>query len=91
MTVIRESYDASSIRTDLRIMKPFSTPRSCGSVKLLGHEISRGVELQGSVDLGILAGGVYCYNGVATQKDFRCDYKCRYDWGTFRLERPEPQ
>jgi hypothetical protein len=63
--------------------------RVCYRVQLLGREMSQGVELQGSVDLGILAGGTYSYDGVATSKVFHCGYKCKYDWGTFSLGRPD--
>ena len=41
--------------------------------------------LEGRVDLGRLAGGVYEYRGTATGEEFSCDYRCKYDHGTFRM------
>ena len=50
---------------------------------------TNGVTFDGSVDLGKLAGGVYTYAGHATPTNFFSTYKCKYDFGTFRMARPE--
>ncbi len=46
------------------------------------------IPLEGSENLGFFAGGVYHYTGHASAADFLCDYKSKYDFGTFTLTRP---
>ena len=41
----------------------------------------------GEADLGLLAGGVYRYDGHATDTDFLCTYTSKYDYGDFVLRR----
>ncbi len=43
--------------------------------------------LEGEIDLGRLAGGLYHYAGEATSTSFRCTYRCQYDQGRFELSR----
>src|SRR5688572_21673480 len=45
----------------------------------------------GEADLGKLAGGVYTYDGTATQTNFFSTYKSQYDHGRFELARPAPK
>jgi hypothetical protein len=44
---------------------------------------------KGSADLGLLAGGVYEYDGEATANTFHARYRNRYDHGLFELQRVE--
>lgn len=62
--------------------------RVCYSVELKVNESHGPFLLKGEADLGRLAGGVYHYEGEATPDEFRCDYRCKYDHGTFRMARP---
>ena len=50
-------------------------------------ESADGVTLQGSKDLGRLAGGVYSFNATANQCHFVANYCSSKDRGTFRLSR----
>lgn len=43
----------------------------------------------GTADLGLLAGGDYRYEGQADPGEFVCEYRSKYDFGTFRMRRPE--
>ena len=47
-----------------------------------------GVAFHGSENLGVLAGGVYTYEGTATATNFFSTYKSKYDHGTFEMNRP---
>ncbi len=60
--------------------------RVCYEVDLKGREENGRVELEGESDLGQLAGGVYQYTGEATPAEFNCQYRCKYDHGTFRMK-----
>lgn len=44
--------------------------------------------LEGSADLGWLAGGVYDYHGRASLERFFCTFQSEGDHGVFALERP---
>jgi len=46
-------------------------------------------QFQGEANLGKLAGGVYHYAGHASATNFFSTYHCKYDHGTFRMNRPE--
>jgi hypothetical protein len=46
------------------------------------------VEFHGSENLGVLAGGVYTYDGRADPTSFFSTYKSKYDRGTFEMKRP---
>jgi hypothetical protein len=46
------------------------------------------VAFHGSENLGVLAGGVYTYEGNATATSFFSTYKSKYDHGTFEMKRP---
>lgn len=59
--------------------------RACYAVVL---DVSREAErwtFHGTVDIGILAGGVYGYAGEATPPGFVCRYRTGGDPGEFRL------
>lgn len=47
------------------------------------------VEFHGSEDLGVLAGGVYTYDGRADPTNFFSTYKSKHDRGTFEMKRPQ--
>jgi hypothetical protein len=59
--------------------------RVCYAVPLRGEKKNMTVMLEGDADLGRLAGGIYHYTGEATDRSFRCTYKCKYDRGTFEM------
>ncbi len=61
--------------------------RVCYSVQLEGKAAGGRVRLKGEADLGRLAGGAYHYEGDATPEALCCEYRCRYDHGTFRMRR----
>ena len=42
----------------------------------------------GDASLGWYAGGLYHYEGRASISNFFSTYSCKYDHGTFRMERP---
>ena len=53
-------------------------------------ELRDGVwQFKGDEDLGWFAGGVYRYEGRVTPTNFFSTYRCKYDHGTFELQRPE--
>lgn len=57
----------------------------------LKYEESNGLfTLSGKSDLGLLSGGVYTYEAEATPNRFFSTYKCRFDHGTFEMQRPGP-
>ena len=47
-----------------------------------GHTLLKGEE-----DLGALAGGLYRCEGEVNGNELHCCYSCKYDRGTFRLQR----
>jgi len=47
------------------------------------------VEFHGAENLGVLAGGVYTYDGRADATNFFSTYKSKYDHGTFEMKRPK--
>ena len=49
---------------------------------------NKGVAFHGSENLGVLAGGLYTYEGNATATSFFSTYKSKYDHGTFQMKRP---
>jgi hypothetical protein len=46
-----------------------------------------GLRIRGAQDLGSLQGGVYEYDGIVTPRDFRANYRSKYDTGVFHLRR----
>ncbi len=56
--------------------------------ELQGTPQENSVHLSGAQDLGSLAGGVYKYDGTATNTDFNCTYSSKYDHGKFIMIRP---
>jgi hypothetical protein len=44
----------------------------------------------GEADLGSMAGGVYHYEGQASPTSFFSTYRCKFDHGTFQMQRPRP-
>lgn len=47
-----------------------------------------GVKFTGDANLGWLAGGKYHYEGRADDARYTSSYSCKYDNGTFQMERP---
>jgi hypothetical protein len=47
------------------------------------------VNFEGTADLGWLAGGEYHYEGRADPAEFLCEYRSKFDFGMFRMKRPE--
>jgi hypothetical protein len=47
-----------------------------------------GWQFQGEADLGLVAGGVYRYEGNATTTNFHSTYSSKYDRGVFEMHRP---
>jgi hypothetical protein len=47
------------------------------------------VYFRGASDLGVLAGGMYRYEGHASPTNFYSTYDSKYDVGTFTLQRPK--
>lgn len=50
-----------------------------------------GFEFSGTKRLGWLAGGDYFYEGRVSPEKFFSTYSCKWDHGTFRMERPGPE
>jgi hypothetical protein len=46
------------------------------------------VTLEGSSNLGKLAGGIYTYKATATPTEFKSTYKSKYDHGHYEMTRP---
>ncbi len=63
--------------------------RVCYSVTLNANDDGGRTKLKCDADLGQLAGGIYYYEGEATPTDFKCEYRCQYDHGTFQMKRPD--
>lgn len=59
--------------------------------QLRGTPDGDAVKLSGDQDLGSLAGGIYRYEGSATNTDFNCTYSSKYDHGKFILSRPSEE
>jgi len=55
---------------------------------LTGRETNGAVALQGSSNLGKLAGGVYSYDAVVTPESFKSSYNSKYDHGNYTMSRP---
>lgn len=47
-----------------------------------------GWHFHGAEDLGAMAGGIYRYEGRATQTNFHSSYDSKYDRGIFEMQRP---
>jgi hypothetical protein len=47
------------------------------------------VAFHGLENLGVLAGGIYTYEGYADTTNFFSTYKSKYDRGTFEMKRPK--
>ncbi len=45
-------------------------------------------KFSGDANLGLLAGGMYHYEGHADATNFFSTYSCKYDHGTFQMTRP---
>ena len=68
--------------------KFFKIFRYTYAATLNGRETNGVVALQGSADLGKLAGGVYTYEGMVTTNSFTSSYKSRHDHGKYVMSRP---
>lgn len=63
--------------------------RACYVTELHAAETPGGrYTLSGRSDLGWAAGGLYEYDGEASETEFICRYRSRLDEGEFRLRRP---
>ena len=60
--------------------------RVCYNTPLHGQISDGRLTLDGEMDLGRLAGGVYTYKGEAGENEFNCSYRCQYDHGAFHLK-----
>lgn len=60
-------------------------------VNMTTHCTAEGCTFQGKENLGCLAGGVYSYEGVIGTNSFNATYQCKYDHGTFQMQRPTGQ
>src|SRR5262249_10893638 len=61
--------------------------RVCYSVLLKASGAGETLRLKGEADLGMLAGGIYEYEGQLSAEMFNSKYRCKYDHGTFTLKR----
>ena len=59
------------------------------TVRMETRPSTNGVAFHGSENLGVLAGGVYTYEGRADPTNFFSTYKSKYDRGVFEMHRPE--
>lgn len=57
------------------------------TVPLKAEMTANGFKFQGEADLGALAGGLYKYEGQADAANFFSTYSCKYDHGTFQMQR----
>lgn len=64
--------------------------RVCYSIELHLEQMAERLHLEGEADLGELAGGMYHYDGTLTATNLDCRYECKYDHGTFSLQREAP-
>jgi hypothetical protein len=60
--------------------------RVCYTVLLKTEASNNSLRLNGEADLGMLAGGIYEYEGELNRDRFECTYRCKYDHGIFRLK-----
>ena len=60
--------------------------RVCYTVPLHGQMDGARLVLEGEMDIGRLAGGIYSYKGEANEKECNCAYRCKYDHGAFHLK-----
>jgi hypothetical protein len=60
--------------------------RVCYTALLTADASGDALRLKGESDLGMLAGGIYQYEGELNRDRFECTYRCKYDHGTFRLK-----
>jgi len=58
------------------------------SVDVDAQDIPAGYTFKGKADLGRLAGGVYSYEGSATNGLYNATYDSKYDQGIFKMQRP---
>ena len=58
------------------------------TVRLETRPGTNGVAFHGQENLGVLAGGVYTYDGHANATNFFSTYKSKHDKGIFQLYRP---
>lgn len=58
------------------------------TVPLKVESVTNGFHFSGKANLGWYAGGVYHYDGHADTTNFNSTYSCKYDHGTFRMDRP---
>lgn len=58
------------------------------TVRMETRPSTNGVSFHGSENLGVLAGGVYTYEGHADSTNFFSTYDSKYDRGTFEMKRP---
>lgn len=79
-----QSYDANFRAA----YKKWITVHFGYTVRLQGTNTANEFKFRGSEDLGVLAGGVYIYEGRANATNFFSTYKSKYDWGTFQMKRP---
>ena len=49
---------------------------------------TNGFHFSGVANLGWYAGGMYHYDGTANATNFFSTYACKYDHGTFKMDRP---
>jgi hypothetical protein len=59
------------------------------TVLLAAEPDGDGFTFKGDANLGWYAGGLYHYEGRANATNFHSTYLCKYDHGTFRMERPD--
>jgi hypothetical protein len=57
------------------------------TVPLKAEPTEGGYQFRGEADLGSLAGGIYHYEGHANATTFFSTYSCKYDHGTFQMQR----
>jgi len=57
------------------------------TVLLTAQPEGNGFTFQGNANLGWYAGGLYRYEGRADTTNFHSIYSCKYDHGTFQMER----
>ena len=57
------------------------------TVPLKAEPTENGYKFRGEADLGSLAGGIYHYEGHADATNFFSTYSCKYDHGTFQMQR----
>jgi len=57
------------------------------TVALKAEPFENGFKFRGEANLGALAGGVYYYQGHADTTNFSSTYSCKYDHGTFQMQR----